>query len=87
MTTSYLSTRLREHRKAQGWTLASIAGCTQTSVSFVSDLEHGRRKFALGNADAWASVLGLNVEDYLAAVLQERLAEAGFRHSVKVTKP
>lgn len=82
-----LATRLRARRSACGWTLAAVASCTQVSISFVSDLENGRRKFTLGNAEAWASALGMNLEEYVAAVLQEKLAAAGLDYLVKVVKP
>lgn len=51
---------LRERRKALHYTQKFLSEFTGFSVSFISDLEHGKTTAELGKALMLASVLGLD---------------------------
>ena len=57
---------IRRRRKKLGYTQAFLAEFTGFSVSFISDLERGKRTAELGKALALANMLGLD------CLLQER---------------
>ena len=59
-------TAIKMRRKKLGYTQSFLAEFTGSSVSFISDLERGKRTAELGKALELASVLGM---DFL---LQER---------------
>lgn len=56
-----LGTRIRQLRKANGWTLADVAARTGLSVSFLSDIERGRTDPSLNTLDKIAAAHGLRV--------------------------
>lgn len=82
-----LNERLRWVRKEHGQRLVDIARITRTTTSFVSDVEHGRRKLGLINVGGWAEALLLERTEYVAAVLQQWLDEDGIEMVVEVRLP
>ena len=54
------------------------------SRSKVCDYEHGRRPVTYARAAEWARVLGYEPADFVQALAQEQLAEAGLRLRVQV---
>ncbi len=53
---------VKNRRKNLGYTQKYIAEFTGLSVTFISDLENGKKTIELGKALALANILGLNVE-------------------------
>ena len=53
---------VREKRKKQGYTQKYISEFTGVSVSFLSDLENGKKTIELDKALKIANLLGLDVE-------------------------
>ena len=54
---------LKKRRKELGYTQGYISDFTGFSVSFISDLENGKKKTAeLGKAIKYANLLGLDVK-------------------------
>jgi len=60
-----LGARLRQLRKANGWTLANVAARTGLSVSFLSDIERGRTSPSLDTLEKLAGVYGLPMSQVL----------------------
>ncbi len=60
-----LGARLRQLRKANGWTLADVAARTGLSVSFLSDIERGRTSPSLDTLEKLAGVYGLPMSQVL----------------------
>ena len=52
---------LRQRRKALGYTQTDLSGITGLSVSFLSDLERGKKTIELEKALYLASMLGLDI--------------------------
>jgi transcriptional regulator with XRE-family HTH domain len=63
-----LGLRLRRLRAEAGWTLAQAAGAADVSVSYLSDIERGRRLPALDRLDRICAAYGVLVSDALAGV-------------------
>jgi transcriptional regulator with XRE-family HTH domain len=76
---------VRIARAAHRVTLSEIAKAVRASVSFVSDVEHGRRRLSLPNALRWARGMGLPEESIVQLVLQEELRRHGIDLQVSVT--
>ncbi|MCR5507658.1 MAG: helix-turn-helix domain-containing protein [Lachnospiraceae bacterium] len=53
---------LRERRKKLGYTQKYISEYTGLSVSFISDLENGKKTIEIGKSFEYAKLLGLNIE-------------------------
>ncbi len=53
---------LKKRRNELGYTQAYISGFTGFSVSFISDLENGKKTAELGKAIHYANMLGLDVK-------------------------
>lgn len=52
---------VRQRRKELGYTQADLSHVTGLSVSFLSDLERGKKTIELGKALYLASMLGLDI--------------------------
>ena len=52
---------LRDRRKTLGYTQAYLAEVSGFSVSFISDLERGKKTIELGKAIEMSKLLGLDV--------------------------
>ena len=52
---------IRQRRKALGYTQTDLSGITGLSVSFLSDLERGKKTIELEKALYLAGMLGLNI--------------------------
>lgn len=76
---------VRIARAAHGVTLIEIAKTVRASVSFVSDVEHGRRRLSLPNALRWARGMGLPDESFVQLVMREDLQRHGIDMEVTVT--
>lgn len=72
-------------RYHHGVTLSDIAKAVKASVSFVSDVEHGRRFLSLQNALRWARGMGLPDECFVRMVVQEDLDRRGIDMQVTLT--
>ena len=53
---------LKKRRKELGYTQGYISDFTGFSVSFISDLENGKKTADLGKAIKYANLLGLDVK-------------------------
>jgi len=53
---------LRQRRKELGYTQAYISEATGFSISFISDVEHGKPTIEFGRALYLANLLGLDLE-------------------------
>ena len=53
---------IRERRKSLGYTQQELASFTGLSVSFLSDLERGKKTAELDKAILVASTLGMNLD-------------------------
>lgn len=51
---------VRKQRKALGYTQSQISEVTGLSVTFISDLENGKKTIELGKALLLANILGLD---------------------------
>ena len=60
-----LGARLRQLRKARGYTLLDVGAKTGLSVSFLSDVERGRTKPSLDTLEKLASTYGCAVSELL----------------------
>jgi transcriptional regulator with XRE-family HTH domain len=69
-----------------GRSLTAVAKLTGLSISFLSDVEHGRRALSLVTAAAIARALGQDPCAWVAVVLQERLYDAGLCMTVTVSR-
>ena len=58
--------KVKERRRKLGYTQKYISDFTGFSVSFISDLENGKKTIELGKALQLANILGMDV------ILQER---------------
>ena len=58
--------KIKERRRKLGYTQKYISDFTGFSVSFISDLENGKKTIELGKALQLANILGMDV------ILQER---------------
>lgn len=67
-------------------TLVEIARLTGLSVSFLCDVEHGRRSLSLATAAGMARALDADPCEWVRVVLQERLYEAGLCMTVAVSR-
>lgn len=63
-----LGGRLRDRREAEGLTLAALAQGSGMSLSYLSDVERGRRLPALDALDRVCAALGTTVVELLAGV-------------------
>ena len=54
--------KVKERRKRLGYTQKYISDFTGLSVTFISDLENGKKTIELGKALMLANMLGLDVE-------------------------
>jgi transcriptional regulator with XRE-family HTH domain len=66
-------------------TLVDIAKVTGLSVSFLCDVEHGRRSLNPQTAAHIARVLGGDPCEWVRVVLQQRLADSGLAMTVAVS--
>ena len=74
---------LRARRKAAGLTLATVAARTGLSISFLCDVEKGRRGLTLKTAVSIASALGATSwEGIVERLLEEWAEDAGYPVSV-----
>jgi transcriptional regulator with XRE-family HTH domain len=79
-----LAQYLRDSRTRRGLTLAFLADVTDLSISYLSDLEHGRADPSLKTLRALASLYGMGAGDLLVEAGEsvhynaaaERLAQA-----------
>ena len=63
-----LEARVRELRKKQNLTLKDLAGYTNLSVSYLSDIERGRTTPSLSTLESLSRVFNLSVADFLSGV-------------------
>jgi antitoxin HigA-1 len=84
MDIDHLGYRVRRARLDQELTLVDVARKTQASVSFVSDVEQGRRTLSPATAIRFAEALGEDPTPWVERVLQERLDRAGVRYRVRL---
>lgn len=66
--------------------MSEVARLTGLSVSFLCDVEHGRRSLSPKTAAAIARALGEDPCGWVRVVLQERLHEAGLSMTVAVSR-
>ena len=52
---------MRSHRKASGWTLATLSGFANVSMRFLSELERGKNTAEIGKVLHALRLLGLEV--------------------------
>lgn len=81
---SRISTMLRDRRQSLGMTLADVASGCCASISFVSDVEHGRRTMSLAMVERMAKALDLDPACALSARIQDDLDAAGVVGTVVV---
>lgn len=55
----------REWRKKLGWTLEKASGVSGIGLSYLSDLEKGRRRWNEDHLEALAHAYGIDAEDLL----------------------
>ena len=63
-----LGAALRERRLASGRTLADVAELAGLSMSYLSEIERGRKLMSLDALDDWAVAMGVTVVDVLSDV-------------------
>jgi transcriptional regulator with XRE-family HTH domain len=68
--------RIRELRRARGWSLELLAEKLNMSTSFVSRLERGERNFTLKQMDAFARAFGVQATELLPSHDTEGLSGA-----------
>jgi transcriptional regulator with XRE-family HTH domain len=74
-------------RQALGLKIREVAKLMGCSASYVSDMERGRRQISIRLAAKWADALQVDRSEMLAWRFQQKLWEAGFTGTVKVTIP
>lgn len=52
---------IKDHRKANGWTLREVSARTGLSISYISDIERGRTNPSLKTCIKLARVFGVEV--------------------------
>ena len=52
---------IKDHRKANGWTLREVAARTGLSISYISDIERGRTNPSLRTCIKLARVFGIEI--------------------------
>lgn len=60
--TADLGNAIRKRRKELGYTQAFLAGHTGFSVSFISDLERGKKTAEIGKAITLINLLGMDLQ-------------------------
>jgi transcriptional regulator with XRE-family HTH domain len=73
---SRISAMLRARRAELGMTLADVAIGCGASISFVSDVEHGRRSMSLSMVGRVANALSIDPAEALSARIQDDLDAA-----------
>lgn len=68
-----LGDEVRELRTGNGWTLEQIASAAGLSISYVSDIERGRRTCPVHTAIALAHALNSSSAHFVTLVLEEAL--------------
>lgn len=63
-----LGAALRSARLERGWGLSDLAERAEMSVSFVSEVERGRKALSLESLVVWAEVLETSVIDLLSGL-------------------
>src|SRR5690348_2908743 len=86
-----LGAALRERRLRAGLTLAEVAEASGLSLSYLSEVERGRKLMSLEALDAWAMAMKVVVVDVLAEVYPfghvarprrvEAVPDARYRHN------
>ncbi|MCR4691614.1 MAG: helix-turn-helix domain-containing protein [Lachnospiraceae bacterium] len=59
--TAAFGEEVRKRRKKLGYTQKYISDCTGLSVTFISDLENGKKTIELGKALLLANMLGMDL--------------------------
>lgn len=61
-----MKNRIREHRKARGWTLDHLAEVVGTSKGHLSGIENGKRDASLAMLRSISTALGISEADLFA---------------------
>lgn len=61
-----MQNRIREHRRARGWTIDDLADVVGTSKSHISNIETGKRDASVSMLQAIAQALGVSSVDLFA---------------------
>ena len=77
---------LRGRRDAQGLTLLDVSTRVGCTVSFLCDVEHGRRRPGMQTTEKLADALGVPSHELLTRLLQERLDDDGLHYRVTVRR-
>lgn len=79
-----IGTLLRGYRVRKDLILDDVASILGVSKSYVSDLEHDRKKISLSQAADIAEKLGDSPEVYAVVWIENRLLEAGLRGKIEL---
>jgi transcriptional regulator with XRE-family HTH domain len=75
---------LRENREKKGLILLDVANKLGTSVQYVCDVEHGRKRMTYKLLKPWSKLIQVDPKDVLAFMVSEELDEAERQTGVRL---